>query len=378
MSESRAQRQAALEERRRRIAELREARSRRQEDTARVQASATANLDDFVTGLLNEPSPVPVAEEEEEDVETQTSSQQQEAAAATPESGSATGAAAETPAAAPVAVAPVPAPKQVETFTIGTQTDDIEEEPAIVEDEDEEELEEKDEQPEAPAATEMIQPKVLSPQELEKEVTAPQFTTFLNTASKNVERMLTAADIWQKASDPLDASSAHGSTTEPGQEDTQKFLTDRVVFEVDKWTSGRDITDIDWQSRELFLSTYGSRSAKTVINTATTRASSTPSDSLTPRSGELQSDGLVALWSLMLPPNRPEHILTCASPVQSGRFHPTERNLVVGGCASGQVVVWDVRAGKLPVQTSASVVGGSSGGHVHPVCQMEVLDGGVC
>ena len=78
-------------------------------------------------------------------------------------------------------------------------------------------------------------------------------------------------------------------------------------------------------------------------------------------------------------PTRPEHIFTCGSPVTCGRFHPTEPTLILGGCESGQLVVWDTRAGRLPVQKSAltSVLGASSKGHVYPIGSMEVIEGGV-
>ena len=99
----------------------------------------------------------------------------------------------------------------------------------------------------------------------------------------------------------------------------------------------------------------------------------TPSSSLIPQSSELRSDGLALVWNLALP-DRPEHIFCCGSPVLTMAFHPTEVPLVIGGCHSSQVVVWDVRAGRLPVQRS---VGPAGGGHAHPICSMEVVESGV-
>jgi hypothetical protein len=71
-------------------------------------------------------------------------------------------------------------------------------------------------------------------------------------------------------------------------------------------------------------------------------------------------------------------------------FHPTEAPVVLGGCHSGQMVVWDVRAGRLPVQKSAlsssvppasssssSAAAASKRGHVHPVDGMRIIEGGV-
>jgi len=86
--------------------------------------------------------------------------------------------------------------------------------------------------------------------------------------------------------------------------------------------------------------------------------------------------GLALVWNLSMP-TRPEHIFTCGSPVTTGRFHPTESSLVIGACQSGQLVVWDIRAGRLPVQRSSltAIVGGSKS-HTHPICSMEVIEGG--
>jgi dynein intermediate chain len=77
-------------------------------------------------------------------------------------------------------------------------------------------------------------------------------------------------------------------------------------------------------------------------------------------------------------PNRPEHIFTCGSPVTTIRFHPTESTLIIGGCQSGQIVVWDIRAGRMPVQKSILTTTGSgnSKGHTHPICAMEINEGG--
>jgi dynein intermediate chain len=67
-------------------------------------------------------------------------------------------------------------------------------------------------------------------------------------------------------------------------------------------------------------------------------------------------------------PTRPEHIFTCGSPVLSSKFHPTESPLVIGGCQSGQLVIWDIRAGRLRVQRS---------GQGYPISAIQVLEGGV-
>jgi dynein intermediate chain len=405
MSESREQRQKALEERRKRIADLRETRNRRVVDTARVQASATANLDDYVADLLNEPAPVVVSVANSNDTAN--------TAATTPTAINNESSPTETDAASSVPVtttstAPtttsVALPK-VETFELGTQT----EEPELLPDEDEINNEERNENttsnetdgmtppqvdsdPATAIHSDTKDPKLLSDEQVQKEVSSKPFSDFLNTTSKKVERLLGTPLLSDLLVDHVGQVPSSLSSLQDGDapKDERQFIASRQVYECHKWTSERDITDLDWSPlhRDCVLATYDRRGTRPIGSAATTIAVAaiaphdTPSDSLTPRSGELQSDGLALIWSLAMP-QRPEHIFTCGSPVTTGRFHPTEAPLVVGGCESGQVVVWDVRAGRLPVQKSTFVVSGGSNkqqqvkGHSHPINSMVVLEGGV-
>ncbi|GAX13710.1 dynein intermediate chain, cytosolic [Fistulifera solaris] len=404
MSESREQRQKALEERRKRIADLRETRNRRVVDTARVQASATANLDDYVADLLNEPAPVVVSVANSNDTAN--------TAATTPTAINNESSPTETDAASSVPVtttstAPtttsVALPK-VETFELGTQT----EEPELLPDEDEINNEERNENttsnetdgmtppqvdsdPATAIHSDTKDPKLLSDEQVQKEVSSKPFSDFLNTTSKKVERLLGTPLLSDLLVDHVGQVPSSLSSLQDGDapKDERQFIASRQVYECHKWTSERDITDLDWSPlhRDCVLATYDRRGARPIGSAATTIAVAaiaphdTPSDSLTPRSGELQSDGLALIWSLAMP-QRPEHIFTCGSPVTTGRFHPTEAPLIVGGCESGQVVVWDVRAGRLPVQKSTFVVSGGSNkqqqvkGHSHPINSMVVLEGG--
>lgn len=379
MSESREQRQKALEERRKRIADLRETRNRRVVDTARVQASATANLDDYVSDLLSEPAPG-VPEVTAPVVTTTVASSEQPAEVAAPVSAPAMPAAAPAPAAAP----------KTETFEFGTQTEELEQ----IADNEDENIDSNNEnndnlnadKQEATLESEAVHdkdPKLLSDEQVQKEVSSKPFSYFLNTTSKKVERLLGTPLLSDLLVDHIGEAPSSSFNDNDGPKDERQFIASRQVYECHKWTAERDITDLDWSPlhRDCVLSTYDRRGARPTgsIAVAAITPHNTPSDSLTPRSGELQSDGLALVWSLAMP-HRPEHIFTCGSPVTTGKFHPTEASLVVGGCESGQVVVWDVRAGRLPVQKSTFVVSGSgkqTKGHSYPINTMAVLEGGV-
>jgi dynein intermediate chain len=396
-SASRAQRASALEEKRRRLEDLKLRKSRRTEDTAKVKANATANLEDYIDGLLSEPAagtPTPPTD-------TKTAESNEGSTAATQAEGvDATTSTPSKPSNANNVIAeaaPAPPSRTVETFTMGTQTedDDFPEPPEIEQDEDELAEEKRagggeEDLGKVPLEQQPLEekdPKLLSAEELEKQVTSKPFSSFINTTSKKMERLLGTPMLSELLVDYVGESDGV-QRSDNKDSDGSRFLSSRQVYECSKWTAGRDVTDMDWSPlhRDFILSTYhmpSSTLASSPLSKGSAAVSAvspndTLSSSLTPRSGELQSDGLALVWSLSMP-SRPEHIFTCGSPVTTGRFHPTESTLVIGGCESGQVVVWDVRAGRLPVQKSAltTVAGASSKGHMHPICSMEIIEGSV-
>jgi dynein intermediate chain len=389
-----------LEEKRKRLEELKARRNQRGADSAAAstKVAASSNLDEYIDDLLKKPGPAgtgvpPVATPAQGDApdlvaESPDTQQQSQSAQATPQTTDNVIAEAAPPQAPPV--------KKVETFEISTQTedDDFPEQPTSEQDDepadddkdaDGEEVELQKGEDKDEEDHEGEDPKVLSPEEVEKEIGSGPFSGFLNTAAKKVERMLGAPQMSDLLADyvgEMDGVKRHESKSSDGS----KFLASRQVFESEKWTANRDVTDLHWSPlhRESMLSTYhmpmsasgSNQLAKGSAAVSAVAPGDTTSASLTPRTGELQSDGLAVVWSLAMP-GRPEHIFTCGSPVLTGRFHPTESPLVLGGCESGQLVVWDIRAGRLPVQRSSLTTAAGSKGHSHPICAMEVIEGGV-
>lgn len=385
--EARSQRAAALEEKKRRLEELKARRNRRADTASDAPPKATANLDEYIDGLLKSPTPSapPTLVEENEVLKEEIGAEATAEAAAT-------GPAKEQESNNVIAVAAAPtAPpvQHVETFTIATQTDDDDFPPGSEQDEEETAELNGEKQEDTVVDTEnakkdeddeTVEPKVLTAEETEEQVSSVLFSSFLNTTSKKVERLLgepVLADLLVNYVGETD-----GLESAEKVSDGSRYISAREVYECAKWTSTRDVTDMDWSPlhRELMLSSYHMPSShSTLLGSAALSAVSpddTPSASLAPRSGELQSDGLALVWSLAMP-SRPEHIFTCGSPVLAARFHPTEAPLVIGGCQSGQLVVWDVRAGRLPVQRSSMTTMVSSKGHAHPICAMEIVEGGV-
>ncbi|KAL7538736.1 hypothetical protein ACHAWF_006200, partial [Thalassiosira exigua] len=165
------------------------------------------------------------------------------------------------------------------------------------------------------------------------------------------------------------------------------FFTARATYEFPKFTRGRNITDIEWcpGHKEWILASYNAVSGPRNLDEAGAGAASlAPHDPSTrhispkdPSSSFLQSasssailpEGLVAIYNLSMP-HRPEHAFCAGCPILHARFHPSEGpKLVLGGAASGQVLVWDARVGRYPVQRS----GAAGGGHDCELVGMGVL-----
>lgn len=138
---------------------------------------------------------------------------------------------------------------------------------------------------------------------------------------------------------------------------------------------GRPVMDMQFnpQFPELFLVAYGS----VVSNTLNTKSSSLSNiqKSLAhveeTNGSEAFAPGIVCVWSTAAP-SFPEFIFYASSPVLTARFVDEDPQLVVGGCYNGQILLWDMRAKatSLPMQRS-SVVG--SKGHRHPVYSMAII-----
>jgi dynein intermediate chain len=406
---ARSQRHAALEAKKKRLEELKARRQQRAatnsvsaQDAARAKIAASSNLDDYIDGLLQVPGSSPnSARAATSEVATSSVSPTENGSAGvdgmTKNS--------ESVSSSENKVADVSTPVQhsaiqimkAETFEMGTQTADFSstDDAGAEEDPEPPSQSEESQDPNLTDATKTnelmeeegisSEAKVLSTEEVEKELSSEAFSSFLNITSKKVERVL-GSDLLANLLvdyDGIDDKDKDSQKTSDGS----KFLASRQMYECPKWTNSRDVTDMDWSPlhRELMLCGYHMPSSTSSLGQPVGSSAvkvlspdDTPSDSLAPRNGELLSDGLALVWNLAMP-NRPEHIFTCGSPVTTVRFHPTESTLIIGGCQSGQVVVWDIRAGRMPVQKSVltTTVNGNSKGHTHPICAMEVIEGGV-
>jgi WD domain, G-beta repeat. len=405
-TENKSNRSAALAEKRRRLEELKARRNQRSSDSnsvSAITASKNGNLDEYIDGLLKSAPPiVPATSELPEPSTSQpaiSSAGQsvgkevskidqlnEKSVSSRPISG------------APVPPMPMPPVKKIEMFNSSTQTED-EDFPMALVDEKEQDITTNNKNTEVNSTLEneekneidvgpVIEPSLLSEDEIKSTLTSKPFYNFINSASKKVERLLGAPLLADFLVDDAvyyaDKESKRDATTST-REKENSLISAQVSFSFPKWTSDRDVTSLDWSPHhrgEMMLASYHMPylSKPSMGSTAISSLAShtTSSASLLPRckTEMTDSDGLTILWNLAMP-SRPEHIFTCGSPVLSAKFHPTEGPLVVGGCYSGQIVVWDVRSGRLPVQRSTlNILGGNGGigGHVHSIVGLEPLD----
>ncbi|GLE00557.1 hypothetical protein PINS_up009314 [Pythium insidiosum] len=214
-------------------------------------------------------------------------------------------------------------------------------------------------------------PMGLSDEEKKKIMQSESLEEFILKASRVIERALTTSSKYDIMID-------YGATVEDDQlpDDVAQTLKPLFTFKDEQWTRYRAVTDVDVSPfyPELLLVSYTARDfleeeeRELGPRNASNAALSASSSSALLADLSRTTDGVVLLWSTALP-TRPEYRFTCHSQVTSACFNPFDRNLIFGGTYSGQIVVWDTRAKSAPVQKTSL----SSGSHTHPVYSLAVV-----
>ncbi|CAO1617395.1 unnamed protein product [Parajaminaea phylloscopi] len=190
--------------------------------------------------------------------------------------------------------------------------------------------------------------RVMSPEEVATIFGTQDFSDFVESSSKIVERALTDSYDYMK-----DYSIAGAGSASDGTKDEVKLAR---CFWDEKLCRGRSITSIDWSPKhpELVAVSY---SRTNIV-------------------ADLSPDGLVLIWNMHLS-DRPEFVFQAQTDVLSVCFSPFHPHLVVGGTYSGQILIWDTRtkirtggAGALPsLKTPLSAITG----HTHPVYSLNIV-----
>lgn len=360
----RRQRQSQLDEKRKRLEDLRK---RRQEKTTTASvdvSSQSANaqsvpntrtenvgdLDDFINNLLSTPA-VPQVEEEDSKP------------TAPPPQGSNLAVTAESEASdvrqhkctcqcrkedSQPATSPPPPPPEL--YDKECQTDVIELEPekldggprsphraSVLPINSQEHLEKTD-GAQVQEQENLLQASTLTEEDKKTLLASDSFESFLRRASTLVERAMFETSTFDILSD------YGGGSATVERKDSSGKLAHTLCFVDDARCAGRAVSDVHWSQHfpELLLAAYSAHSKGSEANGG--------------------DDGLVLVWSLALP-SRPEFVLWAQSPVLCARFHDFDTRFVVGGTYTGQVVLWDLGAKSQPVQRTAL----SAAGHTHPV-----------
>lgn len=188
--------------------------------------------------------------------------------------------------------------------------------------------------------------RALTSEELNAVTASDDFMDFVERSSKVIERAL------DQEYDILADYALSGDTGVEDEDDMYTGKGRRRVKEVaqfydERWSKKRMISDISFSPKfpELVLAAY-------------TKNPSAPHE----------PDGLVQVWNMHLH-DRPEFVFHAQSDVLAAKFSPFHPNLIIGGCYSGQVLLWDTRAKSSPVQKTPL----TGSGHTHPIYSVDIV-----
>jgi dynein intermediate chain len=192
--------------------------------------------------------------------------------------------------------------------------------------------------------------RALTTEELNAVTSSEDFMDFVERSSKVIERALDQeydilADYGLSNTNGVDDEDDEygGNTRGKGR----RKIKEIAQFYDERWSKKRMISDINFSPKfsELVLAAY-------------TKNPSAPHE----------PDGLVQVWNMHLH-DRPEFVFHAQSDVLAAKFSPFHPNLIIGGCYSGQVLLWDTRAKSSPIQKTPL----TGTGHTHPVYSVDIV-----
>ncbi|RMZ85220.1 hypothetical protein DV738_g226, partial [Chaetothyriales sp. CBS 135597] len=193
--------------------------------------------------------------------------------------------------------------------------------------------------------------RTLADDELAALAGSTEFQAFVERSSKVIERALDEEyDLLTDYTRATAVDEDADDTPYNGVSKKSHSLTESLQLFSDKHSRRRMVSDIQFSPHfnELLLTAY-------------TKNPTAPNE----------SPGQVLLWNVHAP-SRPEYVFSSGSDVLSAQFSPFHPNLVVGGCYSGQICLWDTRSSSsFPVQRTPQ--SGSHLGHTHPVYNISII-----
>ena len=206
----------------------------------------------------------------------------------------------------------------------------------------------------APTAQQRYPLRTLTSDELNAVTVSTDFVSFVERSSKVIERALD--EDYDLLADYTLADRLHDSDedTTPYSRTSKKSHSLRQTLQLysERYSRKRMVSDIQFSPHfpELLLTSY-------------TKNPSAPNDSA----------GLVLLWNTHSP-SRPEYTFNAGTDVLSARFSPFHPNLIIGGCYSGQICLWDTRSsGRTGAPVQKTPMSGSHLGHTHPIYNISII-----
>ncbi|EYC43551.1 hypothetical protein Y032_0490g2388 [Ancylostoma ceylanicum] len=183
----------------------------------------------------------------------------------------------------------------------------------------------------------------LSEEEKAQIIASRGFQTFFNYAAKVIERALAEAESVDIFVDY--ARDGHGEVIAS----SDRLVLSRI-FSDPKWSQNRAVTGIAFSEQHPELVAVSYESNKDI-----------PSE----------PPGVVLIWNTKFKKDSPEYVFHCQSRLASVAFARFHSHLIMAGCYSGQICMWDNRVAnkKTPIHKSPL----STSAHTHPVYALEVI-----
>lgn len=201
-----------------------------------------------------------------------------------------------------------------------------------------------------PSAQQRFPLRQLNANELNAVTSSNDFQSFIERSSKVIERALD--EEYDLLADYTSATAV--DTEEEYASKTSQSLRETLQLYSANHSKRRVVTDLHFSPHfpELLLTSY-------------TKNAAAPNE----------PNGLVLLWNTHAP-SRPEYVFNASSDVLTARFSPFHPNLIIGGCYSGQVCIWDTRSSHRngqPERRTPPSGPGSHLGHTHPIYSLSII-----
>ena len=200
----------------------------------------------------------------------------------------------------------------------------------------------------------------LNEDEVKKIIKSENFLHFIDLSSHLVERAIGQTQMFDLLRD-------YQKDRMSEQKHSKKSVNFAGIF-TDESVRYRPIMDIQFSPHfpELFLVAYGTKTSSISTSHLPSKKSGTSNHNAS--TDDSEPLGMVCVWSTGVD-TKPEFKFYSSSPILAARFSTTDEHIIFGGCYTGQILMWDMRAKSQPVQRSSL----TGNGHKHPIYSMSFV-----